>query len=119
MRPMILRWVVVSVLVGVCLAVPRDSLGCVGDCNRNAQVTIDELVRGVGLALGTASATICEAIDNNLDGTVAVNELVRAVGRALNGCGLGLAGEVLVSLQGKGLRRRMLEQEMQALRRAQ
>ena len=51
MRPMILRWVVVSVLVGVCLAVPRDSFGCVGDCNRNAQVTIDELAELVDINL--------------------------------------------------------------------
>ena len=103
MRLTFRRWMGVLVAAGAVCGVPRPSLACVGDCDRDAAVTIDELIRGVGIALGSAAVSVCEAIDNNRDGAVAVNELVRAVGRALNGCGLGLAGEVLVSLQGNQL----------------
>jgi outer membrane protein assembly factor BamB len=103
MRSTIRRRMGVLIVAAVVCAAPRATLACVGDCNRNASVTIDELVRGVGIALGSATVDACEAIDNNRDGAVAVNELVRGVGRALNGCGLGLGGEVLVSLQGNQL----------------
>ena len=103
MRLTVRRRMSVLIVAGVVCAAPRLTLACVGDCNRNASVTIDELVRGVGIVLGSATVDSCEAIDNNRDGAVAVNELVRGVGRALNGCGLGLGGEVLVSLQGNEL----------------
>jgi hypothetical protein len=59
---------------------------CSGDCNHDGAVTVDELVRGVNVALGAAAVEICAAMDGNADGTVAVNELVAAVNRALSGC---------------------------------
>jgi hypothetical protein len=34
--------------------------GCVGDCNDDQQVTVDELVLGVRIALGTAPESACE-----------------------------------------------------------
>jgi hypothetical protein len=58
---------------------------CVGDCSQDGRVTIDELVRGVNLALGAAIGA-CPAFDSNGDGLVTVEELVRAVNSALNGC---------------------------------
>jgi hypothetical protein len=67
---------------------------CVGDCNGEGRVTVDELVRGVNLALGTPTAE-CPAFDRNGDGLVTIDELVRAVNSALNGCTMDgfLAGE--------------------------
>lgn len=59
---------------------------CVGDCNGDGEVTVDELVRGVNIALGNAALSVCPALDGDADGMVAINELVRAVGHALSGC---------------------------------
>src|SRR4029453_10293572 len=32
---------------------------CVGDCNNNGSVTVDELVKGVGIALGSLPVSAC------------------------------------------------------------
>ncbi len=58
---------------------------CIGDCDGDFAVTIDELVRGIGVALGSPTGD-CEALDGTGDGRVTVAELVAAVGRALDGC---------------------------------
>jgi hypothetical protein len=65
--------------------VPTLSL-CVGDCDGNDVVTVDELVRGVNIALGFAEVEECPAFDENEDGSVTVDELVEAVNAALTGC---------------------------------
>jgi hypothetical protein len=49
-------------------------------------VTVDELVKGVNIALGVTSVDICEEMDANGDGTITVDELIVAVNRALTGC---------------------------------
>ncbi|MDX2169638.1 MAG: hypothetical protein SF182_21390 [Deltaproteobacteria bacterium] len=59
---------------------------CVGDCNAGGQVTVDELTRGVGIALGSRNVDECLAGDPDLDRAVSVNELVVAVSNLLNGC---------------------------------
>ena len=59
---------------------------CVGDCNWDSQVTIDELLRGVNVALGTAPLSACEMFDDNGAGTVTVDKVVRGVNNALHGC---------------------------------
>jgi hypothetical protein len=48
-------------------------------------VTVDELVKGVGIALGAASIEECRETDGNGNWEVAVNELVTAVNAALSG----------------------------------
>jgi hypothetical protein len=58
---------------------------CVGDCDGNFAVTVDELVQGVRAALGFPGGD-CTATDSTGDGTVTVAELIAAVGRALDGC---------------------------------
>jgi hypothetical protein len=61
-------------------------IGCVGDCDDSGTVTVDELVLGVNIALGTISLEECPAFDSNHDSQVTVDELVEAVGKALSGC---------------------------------
>jgi hypothetical protein len=58
----------------------------VGDCDQSDGVTVDELVAGVGIALGNTLIDDCLAFDTNGDRAVTVDELVLAVGNALNGC---------------------------------
>jgi len=61
--------------------------GCVGDCTGDGVVTVDEIVVGVAIGLGSSAVTTCPAFDVNADGSVTIEELVRAVDLALRGCG--------------------------------
>ena len=63
-------------------------LGCPGDCDRNSEVTIDELVRGVRIALDEAPLDDCDNLDRNGDGAATIDELLQAVRTALDGCEL-------------------------------
>lgn len=65
---------------------PTLVLTCVGDCGDDGAVTVDEIIRGVNIALGTATVGSCAAFDVNSDGAVTVDDLVKAVNAALNGC---------------------------------
>ena len=58
---------------------------CLGDCNYDANVTVDELIRGVNLALGAARPRICLAFYAEGD-EVTIDKLLRAVNAALDGC---------------------------------
>ena len=55
----------------------------VGDCNRDGRVAINELVRGVNIALEQAPVTECSPFDRVANGRVTVDELVRGVRNAL------------------------------------
>jgi hypothetical protein len=59
---------------------------CVGDCNGDREVTVNELIQMVNIALGTADISTCTAGDANGDGEIAVNEIVAGVNNELNGC---------------------------------
>lgn len=59
---------------------------CVGDCDENGIVAVDELVRAVTIALGTTPPQACPAADSEGDGLVTVSGLVQAVVAALQGC---------------------------------
>lgn len=59
---------------------------CVGDCDGNGVVSINELIRGVNIALGQAAVSTCLAMDRDGDGRVVISELVAAVNNALAGC---------------------------------
>ena len=60
--------------------------GCPGDCNGDGEVTIDELVMMVNIALGTRPLSDCAAGDSTRDGEITIDEIIRAVTRALSGC---------------------------------
>jgi hypothetical protein len=60
---------------------------CVGDCNLDGEVTVNELLRMVNIALGDAPVDTCEAGDSSHDQVVTINEILQAVSKALTGCG--------------------------------
>ena len=60
---------------------------CAGDCNHDDHVTVDELVTGVNMALGTLPVEGCPDVDPGGDHKVTVDDLVAAVNNALGGCG--------------------------------
>jgi hypothetical protein len=69
----------------VSAGVPAQAL-CPADCNGDAAVTVDELVRGVRIALDEAPLSECPAADADGDDAVAVSDLIAAVNAALGGC---------------------------------
>ncbi|HVN84491.1 MAG TPA: DUF3604 domain-containing protein [Candidatus Binatia bacterium] len=79
------RSVAVAAIVAA-FGAARPAHGCVGDCDGDDRVTVDELVAGVNVALGSASLPTCLLLDDNEDGRVTVDELVSGVNNALSGC---------------------------------
>lgn len=67
---------------------------CVADCDRDGLVTVNELITGVNIALGSADVGQCRRADCDHDGTVSVSCLVRGVTAAVAGC-LGVASPVV------------------------
>ena len=61
-------------------------IACVGDCNHSTEVTIEELITLVNIALGSSPISACLAGNANGDGEITVNEIIAAVNNALNGC---------------------------------
>lgn len=68
---------------------------CAGDCNNSGSVTLDELVKGITIALGNAMIGACPAFDLDAGGTATVDELIKGVNAALSGCPSGVS-EVVV-----------------------
>ena len=62
-------------------------MSCVGDCDGSGDVTVDEIIKMVNIALGTIDLSECAAADGSGDGAVTVDEIVQAVNKALTGCG--------------------------------
>lgn len=59
---------------------------CVGDCNLNRVVTVNELVLGVNISLERDVLAQCLPFDPDGDGKVEVNELVQGVNNSLGMC---------------------------------
>jgi RHS repeat-associated protein len=81
-------WALGLLLAAVLLGVARQAAAqaCVGDCNGNREVPINEIIRAVNIALGNAPLEQCPAIDRNANREVTIDELIGAVRAALNGC---------------------------------
>jgi hypothetical protein len=60
--------------------------GCIGDCDGDGEVTVDEIVLGVNIALSSAALSTCPVFDANGDGEVTVEEIIVAVNNALTSC---------------------------------
>ena len=59
---------------------------CTGDCDRNRVVSVNELIAGVSIALGSLPLSSCPVFDCTGGGQVEVACLVAAVNNALDGC---------------------------------
>lgn len=68
------------------LTIPAQSLACVGDCDGNGTVAINELILGVNMSLGTAPLSACAAFDANGDDEIGINELVTGVNNSTGTC---------------------------------
>ncbi|HEX7408022.1 MAG TPA: sialate O-acetylesterase [Candidatus Binatia bacterium] len=74
--------------ITIAQAVTPTLIPCVGDCNGNGHVTVDEILTMVNIALGNANISACTAGDANKNGQITVDEILTAVNNALNGCQL-------------------------------
>ncbi len=63
---------------------------CVGDCDVSNNVTVDEVVVMVNVALGLGSVGSCTPGDPDESGTITVDEILTAVSNALAGCSEGV-----------------------------
>ncbi len=61
---------------------------CVGDCNGDGEVTVDEVITLVRVALELSPPDACAAGDANGDGNITIEEIVEAVSAVLHGCRL-------------------------------
>ncbi len=75
-------------------AAPR-LLACTGDCDGDDAIAIQELIRGVNIALGTMDLKQCPEFDSSGDNQVTVDELISAVDSALNGCPVPLISTIV------------------------
>jgi hypothetical protein len=75
------------VLAGSLFVASAASAQCVGDCNDDGMVSINELIIGVNIAQGAAPLSQCPSFDVDGNGSVGINELITGVNNALNGCG--------------------------------
>ena len=69
-----------------CAEVTPVPVTCPGDCNHDGSVGVDELIKGVNIALGSADLSTCPEFDTDGSGSVEISELIAAVNAALNGC---------------------------------
>jgi DNA-binding beta-propeller fold protein YncE len=84
------RLLAVATLAALLLAAPRaEAALCAGDCDDNGVVAINELIRGVNIALGSAPLSECPVFDADGSQAVEVYDLVLAVNNTLGGCPLG------------------------------
>lgn len=56
-----------------------------GDCNLSGDVTVDEVITSVNIALGTADVESCLDADRDFSESVAVDEVINALNAALQG----------------------------------
>ena len=59
---------------------------CTGDCDCSGDVTVNELISMVNIALGNQPVSACPAGDADCSGDITINEIIRAVGFALGSC---------------------------------
>lgn len=81
-------WVPTAIVVAeedIFVRIPMQT-SCIGDCNNDCVISIDEVVRGVGISLGDHLLSTCPPFDRDFSGSLAVDEIVSSVSFALDGC---------------------------------
>lgn len=59
---------------------------CPGDCGADSQVTVDDIVKMINIALGQQPTAACGRGDVDGSNTITVDEIVLAINNALTGC---------------------------------
>lgn len=69
---------------------PLRLAACIGDCNVDRDVTIDELMVGVNISLGESGVDSCVAFDADVSESVTVDEVITGMTMGLEGCVVAL-----------------------------
>ncbi len=77
-------WIVFGLLATLLL--PHVAHACTGNCNGDGQVTIDEIIVGVNMALGLLPLTVCPIFDRDGSGAIEIDELIAAIDSSQRGC---------------------------------
>lgn len=87
---MLMRWAasIIGFLGFLALgaAPPVNAQACIGDCDADGAVAVNELITGVNMALGLAAGTACAAFLPDGASEPSVSDLIGAVNNALDGC---------------------------------
>jgi hypothetical protein len=75
------------IAIGAAYGGPAVAQTCVGDCNDDGSVQINELILGVNIALNVVALSECPSLDNG-QGMVTVDRLIAAVNSALCDCAM-------------------------------
>jgi hypothetical protein len=59
---------------------------CTGDCNGSGDVTVDEIIAMVNIALGSAAPSGCLGGDADRSGDITIDEIIAAVNNAVTVC---------------------------------
>jgi len=87
MRSRLIFLPLLAAMVVFCFAFTATAqAACVGDCNDDGAVTVDEVITMVNIALGTAAVATCNAGDGDGSGDITVDEILTGVTNALEGC---------------------------------
>jgi len=97
MRQLAFAWLLVVATPG---ALPAQTPGCVGDCDADGVVRIDELIRLVSAVQGLPCVIPphcpppdpCLGLDADADGLLSINEMTLAINRLVEAVGNGLTG---------------------------
>ena len=89
----------VAFLSGMLSFATVSSAQCVGDCDGDGRVSVDEVIAGVGVLLGASPASVCPSLDANDDQRVAIDEIVTGVLGAIEGCPLSASRVVVLVTQ--------------------
>jgi hypothetical protein len=97
MTPAVARGLVAALVTACALRIAAQGVLCNGDCDGDADVTADEIVRMAAAALG-GNASACSAGDADGNGDITVDEIMTAVTHALHGCVPKLSGSAAIRL---------------------
>jgi hypothetical protein len=80
------RWCAGSVIFSLLLTAASPAAGCIGDCDGDGRVRVDEVVAWVDIGLGRLPMTACTMLDGDAKGGISISDLVEAVSALLYGC---------------------------------
>ena len=63
------------------------SIVCAGDYTADGEVTVNDVITMVDIALGNQAIASCEPGDRDGNGDITIDEILQAVNKALGGCG--------------------------------
>ena len=80
------RALVGGIFAGLVALPPVATFACPGDCDASGDVTVDEIVTLINMALGNVDVATCTAGDTDANGSLTVDEIIQALLRSLDGC---------------------------------